>query len=77
MGDGFFGTKLLLDPIIMRRIRAARADCVSLANIMHSAAGFPLPEWFFFDLCLSPSSETILSAGPLPLSAVSVIADWE
>lgn len=72
VGDGFFGTKLLLDPIIIRRIRAARADCVSLANIMHSATGFPLPVWFFFDLCLSLSSET---AGPL--SAVSPIADWE
>lgn len=77
VGDGFFGTKLLLDPIIMRRIRAARADCVSLANIIHSAAGFPLPVWFFFDLCLSLSSKTVLSADPLPLSAVSATADWE
>jgi len=70
VGDGFFGIKLLLDPIIMRRIRAARADCVSLANIMHSAAGFPLPVWFFFDLCLSLSSWT-------DLSAVSPAVVWE
>lgn len=77
-GDGFFGIKLLLDPIIMRRMRAARADWVSLVRIMHSGAGgFPLPVWFFFDLCLSPlPSETVLSADPPPLSAVSAVVDW-
>lgn len=74
VGDGFFGSKLLLDPIIMRRIRAARADCVSLADIMHSANGCPLQVWFFFDLCLSLSFETFFSADPL---LVSVIANWE
>lgn len=67
VGDGFFD-KLLLDPIIIRRIRAARSDCVSLVSVILSAMDFILLLLFaFFDLSLS--LETILSTDPLLVSS--------
>lgn len=79
MGAGFFGV-LLLDPIIMRRIRAARADCVSLVNIKISSAagGFDLqtPLVFFdFDLSVSLASVFLAWSAPAVLSATGETAD--
>lgn len=72
MGAGFFD-RLLLDPIIMRRIRAARADWVSLVNVMPSAGGgfdLQLLPLVFFDFGLSPSLESVLLTLPPPSVAI-------
>lgn len=76
-GDSFF-CRLLFDPIIMRRMRAARADCVSLVGTMPSANGFGLQtKLIFLHLALSFSPEPI-AAPPLSTTSLDreVLVDW-